>query len=684
MIKIISVFLYFFIFFNIKFLLSQCYSEYSITVNHTTCGLNNGSIIIEYIDPCEQFEIIQPSCISVYNNTCQDCPITWDHINSVYTIGEACDHINSINTYCNGVFPNNYHYFNDYLKVSPGNQVTVVAQCASILTGCTSQYIQGFSLWIDWNANGIFEQNELIGSHAPTFMPVTWAVTIPNVPDGIYTMRIRCAWATIPNDPCSVYGYGETEDYPICVKNNILNDFSLYHDGQYIGSGNLFENLEAGDYILINGNEIIQITINPSEQISYTYNIHDVSCYGFNDGYIEINGDVNTTWLQPIQFNGNYIDNLYAGEYVALISNDECSEIVNFTINQPEPFNVAVLYNDLYCYDSTFVSFIPFGGTPPYTLPNISYIGEGNHTFYSYDSNGCVWINNITINNYKIPENFIFEIIQPKCYGDSAHIIFDGMGLWSIFNGDIHPEPGQHVYTFIDTNGCIINKNVYINETEKPYININITHPLCSYDMGVVSINNSVYKLQPGTHTISYEYESGCYFDTTITINNPPDFYFINNYEYKEGYLALHDVLNIDIVSESNYLYYIDCFSCYIIDNNLYFDYLNQKIKLIAISEFGCQIEKIIEVVGLRGPWYPNAITLNDDGLNDCFSIIDVGVKKFKLYVWNRWGEKIWQTDNIYECWIPSDKQDLYIWNASIEYIDGLYKNIYGTVLVIK
>ena len=48
----------------------------------------------------------------------------------------------------------------------------------------------------------------------------------------------------------------------------------------------------------------------------------------------------------------------------------------------------------------------------------------------------------------------------------------------------------------------------------------------------------------------------------------------------------------------------------------------------------------------------PNAFTPNNDGVNDCFGIRkwgNVTIKEFSIY--NRWGQKVFDTRNPSECW---------------------------------
>ena len=56
--------------------------------------------------------------------------------------------------------------------------------------------------------------------------------------------------------------------------------------------------------------------------MNYDYTAHDISCAGFNDGYVQINslqGDVASTWVEvdnSLPNNPNLFTNLGVGEHV--------------------------------------------------------------------------------------------------------------------------------------------------------------------------------------------------------------------------------------------------------------------------------------------------------------------------------------------------------------------------------
>jgi gliding motility-associated-like protein len=76
-------------------------------------------------------------------------------------------------------------------------------------------------------------------------------------------------------------------------------------------------------------------------------------------------------------------------------------------------------------------------------------------------------------------------------------------------------------------------------------------------------------------------------------------------------------------------------------------------------TPFGCALTFDYYAVELC-PGYtlyiPNAFTPDQDGINDVFRVVGLSIEEFEMSIWNRWGEKIWETTNINEPWDGSYK----------------------------
>ena len=76
---------------------------------------------------------------------------------------------------------------------------------------------------------------------------------------------------------------------------------------------------------------------------------------------------------------------------------------------------------------------------------------------------------------------------------------------------------------------------------------------------------------------------------------------------------------------------------------------------MIVTHESGCQdsLTQIIDVVPKVTYFLPNAFTPNSDNVNDFFrgkGFFD-GMENFRLSIWNRWGELVFETSDPSEGW---------------------------------
>jgi hypothetical protein len=89
---------------------------------------------------------------------------------------------------------------------------------------------QGYSAWIDWNGDGIFQTTENVMQKAPA-NTVSQNVTVPsNSFVGDVKMRILSVWNATPSTDAYYsigYGYGEIEEYTVRISNPIALPIEL-------------------------------------------------------------------------------------------------------------------------------------------------------------------------------------------------------------------------------------------------------------------------------------------------------------------------------------------------------------------------------------------------------------------------------------------------------------------------
>lgn len=105
----------------------------------------------------------------------------------------------------------------------------------------------------------------------------------------------------------------------------------------------------------------------------------------------------------------------------------------------------------------------------------------------------------------------------------------------------------------------------------------------------------------------------------------------------------------------------------------------------------GCKdsIVKTIEVLLDFTFYIPNAFTPNNDDRNEIFIPVTRGVKMYELLIFNRWGDKIFQTTDLNKGWDgtfrgESCKQDSYVWKVKLTTVEGEEKNYSGNVILLR
>ncbi len=123
-------------------------------------------------------------------------------------------------------------------------------------------------------------------------------------------------------------------------------------------------------------------------------------------------------------------------------------------------------------------------------------------------------------------------------------------------------------------------------------------------------------------------------------------------------------------------------------------------IQLIVVSSFGCADTAYSEVTTTADVVFPNVFTPNPDGsgggayslgtyTNDVFFPYTSGVTEFKFEIFNRWGELIFVSTDIYIGWDGYYKgqiceQDVYIWKAYVKLNNGKTFKKTGDVTLLR
>lgn len=207
---------------------------------------------------------------------------------------------------------------------------------------------------------------------------------------------------------------------------------------------------------------------------------------------------------------------------------------------------------------------------------------------------------------------------------------------------------------------------------------------------------------QPGVYTVSLTSftTSGCL--DTITISKPN---YITVFPKPTAGLKIDPKEvsifepNVTFYNQStdaynSMLYFGDGDSIVLTDNytHTYADTGNYVATLIVTNENGCTdtITGLLRVNPEYRIFIPNAFTpYNNDGLNDTFIPVMMGIKWFNMKIFDRWGELIFETDNPEEGWDGTykgakPKQDVYVYVVDVINVFGKRESFTGHVTLIR
>lgn len=118
----------------------------------------------------------------------------------------------------------------------------------------------------------------------------------------------------------------------------------------------------------------------------------------------------------------------------------------------------------------------------------------------------------------------------------------------------------------------------------------------------------------------------------------------------------------------------------------------NISYNISATDTIGCKATATVFV--LVNPehivFVPNVFTPNGDGANDEFLVFSKAVKQFELQLFNRWGEKVFETNDLNSGWDGVYKGEIqppgvYVYNLNIVYLDNYTRNgLKGSVTLLR
>ncbi len=493
--------------------------------------------------------------------------------------------------------------------------------------------------------------------------------------------------------------------------------------------------------------------IQPATALNAITTATNILCFGAVNGSASVTASGGTagytyTW-SPSGGNTTIASPLTAGAYTVLVMDaNNCIVSLTTTISQPAPITLNVNPIKLCSGQNGVLLGNVNGGTAPYSYTwnnspgsysvAVSTTANVIYTLSVTDANGCNSPIDTAMINVSPPLTLSISPTKTICAGTSSGLSANASGGNGIYQYNWQPNniAGQlisvnlnntTVYTVTVNDGCsqpvIATTTIFVETVPTPTLLANKysgCSPVCVSFTNTafnptLSIQNSLWTFSDGsfatgqqpnhcftnkgtfTATNSFTTTSGCKNTAQLTnyinVFQKPDADFsASNYLFENSNPEVNFYNN-----SANAINYFWDFgglgsSTLVNPGHSFNEPGKYLVTLIAKNGFCSDTAyKIIESLPAYTFYAPNTFTPNNDKRNDFFFPLGEGwdVKTYSLMVFDRWGEKIYETDQVDGWWAGTFKgaevkEDTYIWKVNLKDIFGMQHNYIGHIILVR
>lgn len=330
------------------------------------------------------------------------------------------------------------------------------------------------------------------------------------------------------------------------------------------------------------------------------------------------------------------------------------------------------------------------------------------------DINGCDWDTSVTVSVDTLLPNALGSASGAICVGDSIEIYASGgtSFIWSPTNSLLNPNdsativyPSQTTKYVIEVaNGCGVDYDTVLVEVQDFVVSIIPDTIVCVGDVANLWVQGgSTYLWSPGgettnsihpiiytptTFTVEVFDGLGCSKTLSVFVDTliKPIIEIGANIETEWG-------TQVQLNPTTNGVAYwwtptegLSCGTC-----------LNPIVKAQETSTYiltvqggnGCYNSDTITIYFDGAIYLPNSFTPDGNGKNDVFYAYGKDIVQLKFYIFDRWGEQIFFTDDITKGWDGTFKgkllpNDMYVWKVWYEDVLENRGTLFGKVTLVK
>jgi gliding motility-associated-like protein len=377
----------------------------------------------------------------------------------------------------------------------------------------------------------------------------------------------------------------------------------------------------------LSSKQTLAYTIKLVEPIAATFQITNESCFPKNDGKIDVIGTTTNNSLLYSINNGafqasNSFSNLTAGNY-SIILKDDKNCILNTQASvtgSNNPTIINPIIKNIKCFGETngsiSVTASPLSSNYIYTLLPDNVINNTGSFINLSQNNYTVLVQD----NSQCKDSFITTISEPP------PIQLTSVKTYDLFCDKI--------------NGKIIATS---NFADRVYYFL---------EPGVGRSENGVYEnLQAGTYTLSIINNNGCKTQQTVTLNTLPKTLSATTTQNDlpcngKGTEGFAEVFATNGTPPYSYVWTTNPIQTNAKATDLYYGFY----QITVTDATGCDTKTQVYINPgncCENIFAANIFTPNGDSKNDDWGLVtSAGLEIKQFMVVNRWGQKVWETDN--------------------------------------